>query len=251
MGPPTATGAPEKREHGPREPKGREPTTLRVLTEAQIRVAARMSAEAFVASPTYAYVLAAFSSYGMKDPEAAKVDALHWLFRCNFAMRLPLGACRVATASDGSVECLYLLEPPEAMVPLSILTMLWAGLWQVPFRFGLRAMARLLSVIEWYEQKMAEVAARVAVEHGGLRCWKLERMSVSPDCQGHGIGTACLQQGLDEVDAKGDGVLLTTQLERNVRFYTRLGFEVIEEADFHADETITIPNWFMLRCSSS
>lgn len=119
---------------------------------------------------------------------------------------------------------------------------------QVPFRFGLEPTRRLLKVIDWFEETTAEVAATVTNADGSpLPCCKLERMSVAPGNQGSGIGSRCLKQGLDEAAAKGQGVLLTTQEERNVRFYTRLGFEVLEKRDFPTDEGTTIQNWFMVK----
>jgi hypothetical protein len=97
---------------------------MELLKEEDLDVAARMSARAFADSPVYSYVLAAQPFIGAPaDP----VDVLFWLFRRNFEMRMSLNACRVGVV-DGEVKCFYMLEPPEAMQPLPLSTMLLAGL---------------------------------------------------------------------------------------------------------------------------
>eukprot|EP00038_Savillea_parva_P003509 m.126743 g.126743 ORF g.126743 m.126743 type:complete len:232 (-) comp11195_c1_seq1:5105-5800(-) len=220
------------------------PVTVSVMEEDDIETAARMTAAAFADSPVYAWILRSkpllpFSS------AAESVEVLQWLLVRNFKLRLHLGAGRLGK-QDGAAVCFYLLEPPEAMAPLSLGTMLWAGLWQVPFRFGYQATRRLLAAMDWYEETTAQVAARAFPDGVPKQpICKLERMSVTPGLQGSGIGTYCLQKGLDEAAARGEAVLLTTQEERNVTFYKRLGFRVIEELDFITDEG-SIKNWFML-----
>lgn len=75
-------------------------------------------------SYSYAYILRAPTLLGSKaDP----VAVLTWLFERNMQLRLPLGACRVAMVGE-KVRCFYMLEPPEMLEPLSLGTMLWAGL---------------------------------------------------------------------------------------------------------------------------
>jgi hypothetical protein len=57
-----------------------------------------------------------------------------------------------------------------------------------------------------------------------------------------------LKQGLAEAASHGHAVLLSTQEEKNVTFYSRMGFEVIH-TDFYLtdDGTPPIPNWFMIK----
>jgi len=72
-------------------------------------------------------------------------------------------------------------------------------------------------------------------------------MVVRPDMQGKGVGTHALKQALDEADDAGLPVMLATQEERNIRFYRRLGFEVVRTDDiaFNISSTMIrqpIPN---------
>ena len=61
--------------------------------------------------------------------------------------------------------------------------------------------------------------------------WFLATIGVSRDRQGQGLGAAVLVPGLAEADRTGHDAYLETADERNVRFYTRFGFEVA--ADVH------------------
>lgn len=95
-------------------------------------------------------------------------------------------------------------------------------------------MGRLLRAKAWHERSYAEAL-------GTRPHLVLERMAVSKNQRGGGIGTATLAGALAvDADAKGLPVVLTTQEARNVRFYRRLGFEVALEEEFPPGITNTI-----------
>lgn len=73
--------------------------------------------------------------------------------------------------------------------------------------------------------------------------WYLSVLSISPEFQGQGHGTALLRPGLERVDADGTAAYLETQRERNVGFYEKFGFELVEKMTVD-DE---IPVWLMYR----
>ena len=72
--------------------------------------------------------------------------------------------------------------------------------------------------------------------------WYLAVLSVSPESQGLGHGTALMQPGLAKADAQGVGAYLETQRENNVGFYERLGFELVEKIMI-----VDLPMWLMWR----
>jgi len=72
--------------------------------------------------------------------------------------------------------------------------------------------------------------------------WHIGPVGVEPGYQGTGIGRAVMSSLCDELDADGRVGWLETNRERNVRFYSGLGFEVVDEA-----ESLGVPNWFMRR----
>ena len=73
-------------------------------------------------------------------------------------------------------------------------------------------------------------------------------MVVKPGWQGKGIGSQCLKQGLEEAARRNQGVLLSTQEERNVTFYSRVGFEEVFRDDhpFHPIESTGVFNAVMI-----
>ena len=74
---------------------------------------------------------------------------------------------------------------------------------------------------------------------------RLERMTVLPEYQGKGVGTFALSKALQEADELGMPCILGTQERRNVVFYSRLGFKVVDEAKVPIGNGYT--NWIMIR----
>ncbi|GGQ18586.1 GNAT family N-acetyltransferase [Streptomyces mutabilis] len=74
--------------------------------------------------------------------------------------------------------------------------------------------------------------------------WFLATVGVDPDAQGAGLGTAVLRPGLEAAERAGFPAFLETSDEGNVRFYTRLGFEVTAEVKLPDDGPLT---WCMRR----
>jgi len=72
--------------------------------------------------------------------------------------------------------------------------------------------------------------------------WYLAVLSVSPEAQGRGHGSALLEPGLAKADEQGVGAYLETQRERNVGFYERFGFELVEKIEIEG-----LPLWLMWR----
>lgn len=72
--------------------------------------------------------------------------------------------------------------------------------------------------------------------------WYLAVLSVSPESQGLGHGTALMKPGLALADAQGVGAYLETQRELNVGFYECFGFELVKK--IMIDD---LPMWLMFR----
>ncbi|QDZ17899.1 hypothetical protein A3770_01p04170 [Chloropicon primus] len=139
----------------------------------------------------------------------------------------------------GELVCSFMLVPPS-MQDISLWAMLVAGILKLPFLFGLARLKRLLRA--------------KSLEEGALNEWgsafRVERMVVSPAMQGRGIGTRALQLAVEEADAAGQAVALSTNEERNVTFYSRLGFEVAQSMAREIDgESYHV--WHMIRKPSS
>lgn len=59
--------------------------------------------------------------------------------------------------------------------------------------------------------------------------WHLVTMGMLPHVQGCGLGTAVLQPQIAALDRTSATAVLKTSDTRNVRFYSRLGFEIVAE----------------------
>ena len=209
-----------------------------VLDASYIEECALVMAKAFVDSPSYRYIL-----QDMLDPQA-RVDALQWLFSRNLQLVLCYKKSRSAlrgvllspdqqpgshsSTEKAAVACCFLWLP-EADSRLSIVELLWAGLWQVPFRFGHSTFRRLTTVLDDF-QKQA-----VAQSKSPNRKIRLERMVVHPDHQGKGWGSEALRQTIQQEEEETQ-VDIFTQEARNVRFYQRLGFKIVNEKAFYEND---------------
>ena len=74
--------------------------------------------------------------------------------------------------------------------------------------------------------------------------WYLASLGTAVDRQGTGIGSALMRPVLEHCDADGLPCYLESSKERNVPFYRRHGFEVVEEVRLPADGP---PIWAMWR----
>lgn len=184
------------------------PISLTVLPPERIDDAAALTAAAFAGRPNVWRAVC-----GATTPADMQRHFLGWLFARNLWLRRESGCNRVVMV-DGKLVCSFMFVPPE--VPdVSFCDMVRAGLLKLPLLFGLGPLKRLLKAKSLEEGELKEL--------GGFR---LERMVVLPSMQGRGIGSRALQIAFAEADAAGRPVVLSTNEERNVAFYSRFGFEV-------------------------
>mmetsp|Transcript_3054 Transcript_3054/g.5919 ORF Transcript_3054/g.5919 Transcript_3054/m.5919 type:complete len:267 (-) Transcript_3054:400-1200(-) len=198
-----------------------------------IKQAASVMAKAFLRSPVYLYM------WGDDDDDAGREAFLSFLFERNIQLRPQ--CCRCVTAGPATPEskghgrgqredepvvvCSFMFIDPE-VTPPSLWEMISVGLLTIPFRFGLTPMLRLLECVRYFGQSKDKVLG------GERRALQLERMTVLPSFQGKGIGSRSLRVALGEAKARGLPVFLSTQEERNVRFYNKLGFKVVQKQAF-------------------
>jgi len=77
--------------------------------------------------------------------------------------------------------------------------------------------------------RWARVYELLRDHHPVDRHWYLGTLGVEPELWGQGIGTELLSTWLQMVDADGTPAYLETDAAENIRFYQRVGFEVVEE----------------------
>jgi ribosomal protein S18 acetylase RimI-like enzyme len=67
--------------------------------------------------------------------------------------------------------------------------------------------------------------------------WHIGPIGVRPDVQNRGVGKALLERFLATVDAEGSPAFLETDVDRNVGFYEKFGFQTIDHEDIVGVDT--------------
>jgi GNAT superfamily N-acetyltransferase len=213
---------------------------LRTLPRSRRRDAAVLLARAFCDSPVYVHML--------RGDRVFRLEALVWLFERNIALvqdESALDPTDCLFASNDSIVCCFWLLPIGSTV--SLWAKLRAGLLWFPLLFGVAPFMRLLSIGSQFDATTRLVAQKnITSVADREKTVVLERMAVHPSLHGRGLGSACLCSAL-ESHAKRP-VVLSTQLQRNVEFYSRIGFKVVHEQRFGlAGDPFGFRSWWMLR----
>lgn len=215
---------------------------LRNLPRSRRRDAAILAARAFCDSPAYVHIL--------RGDKVFRLEALAWLFERNIA--LVQSALR-----DDPTRCLFSASERQLctffwLLPFASCISLWtkvrAGLLWFPLLFGLKPFIRLLSIGKEFDQATQLVVHEHVGRNEREKTVVLERMVVDPGLHGRGLGSACLTAAL--ASQASAPVVLSTQLKRNVEFYSRIGFHVVLERRFGAPgDPFGFRSWWMVRAA--
>jgi hypothetical protein len=221
------------------------PFVLQSLPPNRRRDAAVLAARAFCNSPAYVHIL--------RGDNVFRLEALVWLFERNITLvqnASPLSDptfCLFSTS--GSLLSFFWLLPAAASITLY--SKIRAGLLSFPLIFGCSPFLRLLTLSDQFDKiTHAVLQKNIPVASERCRALVLERMVVEPTLQGRGLGSSCIKSALPS-DASIP-IVLTTQLQSNVEFYSRLGFRVVhEERVGCAADPFSFRSWWMLRFAAA
>lgn len=150
-------------------------------------------------------------------PDAAtRPAALQRLMRVPLETGLRYG--RVTTSHDAKAACVWIPPGPGITIP----RMIRSGGLGVPFRTGFGPFGKFMTANEVMDKIHK---ARVPEPH-----WYLVVVGVDPELQGQGVGSAIVREGLALADRESKPCYLETSERRNLAFYERVGFVVLEEA---------------------
>ena len=181
-------------------------------------------ARAFSTDPMFAWIF--------PDP-ARRTQSIEQLLGVLVEYSLRYG--HVTESDDGMAVAAWM--PPGRKVTLTGLVR--AGMLKVPFQIGFRPFARFM--------KANDIMEKLHKKYVPEPHWYLFGIGVDPELQGRGLGTALVKEGLASADAESCPCYLETSEERNLAFYERHGFVVVETAVL-GDEGP--PAWAMRRDTS-
>ena len=149
------------------------------------------------------------------DP-ATRPAVLQRLIRVPLEYGLRYG--RVTASQDAKAACVWIPPGPGITIP----RMICSGMLGVPFRTGFGPFGKFMTANETMDKIHK---ARVPEPH-----WYLAVVGVDPEVQNRGVGSAIVREGLALADRESKPCYLETSERRNLAFYERLGFVVLEEA---------------------
>ena len=74
--------------------------------------------------------------------------------------------------------------------------------------------------------------------------WYVAAIGVDSESQGMGFGSVLMRHGIARADRDEAPIYLETETERNIAFYQKLGFDVIEE---FTPGGVGVQMWLMVR----
>ncbi len=185
---------------------------LTPLQPTQFDAATELLCASFAADPLFNYLV----PLNVPNRQGFMEALFRVLLRCGS------GANQGYTLLDEATQALkgvVIWMPPGHSVGL--LDLLWAGLYELPFRLPWVYLPRWLLALHLdhlHSQAMPQ-------PH-----WYLTLLAVSPAYQRQGVGYQLLQPMLEESDRQGQPCYLETSTEGAVRFYQRHGFNILQMA---------------------
>jgi ribosomal protein S18 acetylase RimI-like enzyme len=190
---------------------------VRRATAADVDAMAAQMARTFYDDPVTSHIF---------RNEARRDAALRAYFRTQMkADYLPFGGCYTAEGYAGSA--------------------IWAPAGK-PLHTGLSAVLTLLPVFPYVVTNMRttmRLLALVESKHPHEPHWYLASLGTAVEQQGKGVGGALMRPVLDHCDAEGIPCYLESSKERNLPFYRRYGFEVVEEVPLPDDGPLLWTMW--------
>ena len=133
-------------------------------------------------------------------------------------LRYALRYGHAVQSHDGRAVAAW-LPPGVGFTPLRLIR---CGMYGLRFRVGVHA-ARQFA-------RANQMLRTIRAAHMPEPHWYLMIVGVAPELQGRGLGTALVTEGLRRAAQDDAPCYLDTAEERNLRFYERLGFRVVETA---------------------
>lgn len=164
----------------------------------------------------------------------AKLRAHHLSWYLRNVLRTALRYGEVYTTPE-ITGVIFTLPPGHTMI--SLWEYVQNGFFVTPFVLGLRHYIQSMAC----EDFVADTQEKLMNNRVHYYLWGL---AVAPGQQGKGIGTALMQPVLAKANAEKIPIYLETHEEKNIHYYQRYGFDLINMARIPRYD---LPIWCMLR----
>lgn len=198
-------------------------TEVICLEISQIDAASITLAHAFNNDPTFRYFT--------PEQEQARINAIELFAKT--ALRYSQPYNHVYTTNELKGVAVWI---PPGEYPLNDFRLLQLGLYTLPFKMRLSRLGQFISLFLTIEKHHKQDLSQ---PH-----WYLFVLGVSPTYQSQGIGSLLLQPILNQADREKLPCYLETSTEGGVRFYQRLGFEVVRTGSLPEAD---LKFWTMMR----
>jgi ribosomal protein S18 acetylase RimI-like enzyme len=115
-----------------------------------------------------------------------------------------------------------------------------------PLLVGLRGIVTMVPVLRYVVTNLVttlRLLSTVEALHPHEPHWYLASLGTAVDQQGKGVGSALMRPVLAHCDAEGLPCYLESSKERNIPFYRRHGFEVVQEVRLPGDGPLIWTMW--------
>ena len=189
------------------------------LQKDELEKVATILTDAFESNPAYSLI------FTRKDKLR---EGLFWLFKTNmFLLNQKTTVTKVVKEKNsGEIIGVYSLLPPGGVKSKHI-TYFQIDIPEFILKFGFQAFRKMLGM-DSFNKKLLTDAIRTK------EYFYLSMVVIKEGYRGTGIGSFMIKNCIDELrstENKCRIVGLTTQLPENVTFYTRLGFQTLEEGE--------------------
>ena len=173
--------------------------------------------DAFITNPAYSLV------FKKKNQQR---EGLFWLFRTSLILNNHKQLLTRVIKKKGTGEIIgtYTLIPPQG-VKNGISIYLKIGMLSFILKFGLKSLIRMLGL---NDSNMLSLSKSMKVSN----YYYLSMVVIRKEYRGSGIGSYAIKYAIQEIISYNPTcklIGLTTQLPENVTFYSRLGFEKLDE----------------------
>lgn len=185
----------------------------------EIRDVAHILTDAFITNPAYSII---FKKEGQRE------DGLLWLFKTSLLMQNHKQVLtRVIKEKDTQkiIGTFTIVPPGGVKNNLSIYSKI--GLPSFISKFGFPTLFRMLKLDSLNKKLLME-----SMQTKGY--YYLSMVVIKKEYQGKGVGSYAVKQVIEELISSNPAcrlIGLTTQLPENVTFYSRLGFEKLNEGE--------------------